>query len=108
MSPRTNLHVAGHLGVRLPASPPHRSLDNNCQSSGSSPSGSESTFIGKIREILPKVTVDWRMNMYPHCEQDENQGGGGGGGADGEVFVASLSITHYGMHLIMEVMSLWT
>ena len=22
MSPRTNLHVAGHLGVRLPATPP--------------------------------------------------------------------------------------
>ena len=24
MSPRTNLHVAGHLGVRLPATPPPR------------------------------------------------------------------------------------
>ena len=24
MSPKTNLHVAGHLGVRLPATPPLR------------------------------------------------------------------------------------
>ena len=24
MSPRTNLHVAGHLGVRLPTTPPPR------------------------------------------------------------------------------------
>ena len=35
-------------------------------------------------------------------------GGCGGCGADGAVNVASLSITHHGMHLIMEVMSLWT
>ena len=35
-------------------------------------------------------------------------GGGGGGGADPSVNVASLSIMHHSMHLIMEVMSLWT
>ena len=29
MSPKTNLHAAGHLGVRLPATPPPRgALDN--------------------------------------------------------------------------------
>ena len=34
--------------------------------------------------------------------------GGGGGGADGEVNVASLSITHHSVHLIMGAVSLWT
>ena len=35
-------------------------------------------------------------------------GGCGGCGADLSVNVASLSIAHHSMHLIMEVMSLWT
>ena len=34
--------------------------------------------------------------------------GGGGGGADRSVDVASLSITHHSMHLIMGAVSLWT
>ena len=38
----------------------------------------------------------------------EGGGGRGGGGADLSVDVASLSITHQSMHLIMGAVSLWT
>ena len=34
--------------------------------------------------------------------------GGGGGGSDLSVNVASLSITHHILHLIMGAVSLWT
>ena len=36
------------------------------------------------------------------------RGGSGGTGADLSVDVASLSITHHNMHLIMGAVSLWT